>query len=121
MVLLMAAHKASLEIFEEAGFENLVEKSRRLSEYLLFILDDINKGQAHNIIQIITPRKQNEKGCQVSMLMLERGKEIFHELRSHGVITDWREPNVIRIAPVPLYNSFEDIWKFGNIIANLIK
>ncbi|HEX8334196.1 MAG TPA: kynureninase [Segetibacter sp.] len=121
MVLLMAAHKASLEIFEEAGFENLVEKSRELSEYLLFILDEINKGQVHNIIHIITPRNQNEKGCQVSMLMLERGKEIFNELRSHGVITDWREPNVIRIAPVPLYNSFEDIWRFGNIIATLIK
>jgi kynureninase len=121
MVLLMAAHKASLEIFDEAGFENLVEKSKNLSEYLLFILDDINKGQVQNIIQIITPRGENEKGCQVSMLMLERGKEIFNELRSRGVITDWREPNVIRIAPVPLYNSFEDIWKFGNIIATLIK
>lgn len=120
MVLLMAAHKASLEIFEEAGFDQLVEKSRRQSDYLFFILDEINKEQDHTIIEIITPRNSKEKGCQVSMLMLQRGKEIFNELKKHGVITDWREPNVIRIAPVPLYNSYEDIWRFGNIIARLL-
>jgi kynureninase len=121
MVLLMAAHKASLEIFAEAGFENLLEKSRKMSEYLLFILDEINNAQVHNIIQIITPRHQNEKGCQVSMLMLDRGKEVFNALRKEGVITDWREPNVIRIAPVPLYNSYEDIWRFGSIITRLLQ
>jgi kynureninase len=121
MVLLMAAHKASLELFDEAGFDKLVEKSRKLSAFLLFILDEINSKKTQNIIQIITPRNPGEKGCQVSMLMLERGKEIFNELRNQGVITDWREPNVIRIAPVPLYNSFEDVWKFGNIISTLVK
>jgi kynureninase len=55
------------------------------------------------------------------MLMLDRGKEIFNELRKEGVITDWREPNVIRIAPVPLYNSYEDIWRFGSIITRLLQ
>ncbi len=62
-----------------------------------------------------------ERGCQVSILMLKRGKEIFDELTKQGVIADWREPNVIRVAPVPLYNSFEDVSKFGNIINDILK
>ncbi|MDB5193253.1 MAG: kynureninase [Segetibacter sp.] len=119
-ILLMAAHKASLHIFEEASFENLIAKSRQLTNYLFFILDDINVSQEHKVIQVITPRADNEKGCQVSMLMLERGKEIFTELKRQGVIADWREPNVIRIAPTPLYNTFEDVWQFGEIIKKLL-
>jgi len=120
-ILSMAAHKASLDIFDEAGMEKLHVKRKMLSEYLLFILDDINSRQVEKTIEVITPRNENEKGCQVSMLMLQRGKEIFDELTKHGVIADWREPNVIRIAPVPLYNSFEDIWRFGNTITSILK
>lgn len=119
-ILSMAAHKAALELFAEAGFDNLVEKSQKLSGYLLFILDEINSSRSHKIIEVITPRKQSERGCQVSMLMLDTGKEIFNELKKQGIIADWREPNVIRAAPVPLYNSFEDVWRFGNIISKLI-
>ncbi|WP_207492684.1 kynureninase [Aridibaculum aurantiacum] len=119
-VLTMAAHKASLDVFEEAGFENLVTKSRQLSSYLLFVLDEINATQTQQVTQVITPRGEAEKGCQVSMLMLERGREIFDELINQGVIADWREPNVIRIAPVPLYNSFEDVWQFGDIIKKIL-
>ncbi len=120
-VLSMAAHKASLDIFEEAGMERLHEKGKKLLDYLLFIIDDCNSKSQERIIEIITPRNEKERGCQVSMLMLKNGKEIFNELTKHGVIADWREPNVIRIAPVPLYNSFEDIYKFGNIVSSIIE
>ncbi len=120
-VLSMAAHKASLDVFKEAGMEHLYKKGRSLSSYLLYILDDINKQTSEKIVEIITPRKEEERGCQVSMLMLKNGKEIFNALNKAGVIADWREPNVIRIAPVPLYNSFEEIYKFGEIISTMIK
>lgn len=120
-ILSMAAHKASLDIFDEAGMERLHTKRKMLSDYLLFIIDYCNSHQPEKLIEVITPRGENEKGCQVSMLMLKRGKEVFDELTKQGVIADWREPNVIRIAPVPLYNSFEDIWRFGNIISSILK
>jgi len=105
-VLLMAAHKASLDIFEAAGMDRL---------------HDINDRQPEKVIEIITPADEKERGCQVSMLMLQRGKEIFDALTKQGVVADWREPNVIRVAPVPLYNSFEDIYRFGEIIRSLLK
>jgi kynureninase len=117
-VLSMAAHKASLDIFTEAGMQPLVEKSKNLTGFLFHILDEINNGQKHRVIQLITPREAH--GCQVSILMLEKGREIFDALMNEGVIADWREPNVIRIAPVPLYNTFEDVWKFGNIITTIL-
>ena len=119
-VLSMSAHKASLDIFTEAGMHNLVAKGKLLSSYLLFILNEINHLTNHNIIDIITPVNEDERGCQVSMLMLEDGKRIFDELIKAGVIADWREPNVIRVAPVPLYNRFEDIYHFGEIIKGFI-
>jgi kynureninase len=115
-VLSMSAHKASLDIFTEAGMYNLVAKGKMLSSYLLFILDEINHLTNHNIIEVITPLDEKQRGCQVSMLMLEDGKRIFDELIKAGIIADWREPNVIRIAPVPLYNTFEDIFNFGKVI-----
>lgn len=120
-VLSMSAHKASLDVFKEAGMQNLYKKGKALSNYLLYILDDINKQTADKVVEIITPRNEEERGCQVSMLMLKNGKEIFNALIKAGVIADWREPNVIRIAPVPLYNSFEDIYRFGEIISEMIK
>lgn len=118
-VLSMAAHKASLEIFAEAGMKNIFAKGKTLSDYLLFVIDEINNSAKEKVIEVITPRGDKEKGCQVSMLMLKNGKEIFNELKKQGVISDWREPNVIRVAPVPLYNSFEDIFRFGEIIKNI--
>ena len=117
-VLSMAAHKASLDIFEEAGIENLIPKGQQLSDYLFFIIEELNAAAKEKKVEIITPKK--EKGCQVSMLMLEKGKEVFEALKQNGVLADWREPNVIRIAPVPLYNSFEDVFKFGKIINSVI-
>src|SRR5690606_24449501 len=102
-VLSMAAHKAALDIFMEAGLERIFEKGLQLSSYLQFILSEINETATEKMIEVITPA--SEKGCQVSMLMLKDGKRIFEALKKHGVIADWREPNVIRVAPVPLYNS----------------
>lgn len=115
-VLSMSAHKASLDIFKEAGIHHLVKKGKSLSAFLLFILNEINNTTKEKIIEIITPEKESERGCQISILMHKDGKKIFDELIKEGVIADWREPNVIRVAPVPLYNRFEDVYLFGEII-----
>jgi kynureninase len=119
-VLSMAAHKASLDIFIEAGMERLCSKAKLLTGYLLFIIDEINKLNDGRLIEVITPRDEKERGCQLSMVVKQKGKEIFNELNRQGVISDWREPDVIRVAPVPLYNSFEDVWKFGEIVKSTI-
>ncbi len=120
-ILLMAAHKASLDIFEAAGMDNLITKGKLLSNYLLFILDEINAGLDKKLITVITPRNEKEKGCQVSMLMLEKGKEVFETLKQQAVLADWREPNVIRVAPVPLYNTFTDVFTFGQIVKTILE
>ncbi len=119
-ILAMAAHKASLDIFEEAGMNALLVKAKKLAGCLHLVLNDINNRQSQRVIEIITPSGENERGCQVSMLMLKKGKEIFGELLRQGIFADWREPNVIRVAPVPLYNTFEDVWRFGNIIETIL-
>ena len=119
-ILSMAVHKASLDIFDEAGIDKLHQKRESLAGYLHFILHAINDWQPENILEIITPANEKERGCQVSILMLKYGKKIFDELTEQGVFADWREPNVIRVAPVPLYNSFEDVYRFGEIVSQLI-
>lgn len=116
-ILSMAAHKASLDIFEEAGMDKLHNKRKLLNAYLWFVVDEVNKQK--RVFEIITLRNESEHGCQVSLLTNNNGKQIFDELTGQGVIADWREPNVIRIAPVPLYNSFEDVWRFGNIVTGI--
>lgn len=118
-IISMAAHKSSLDIFEEAGMENLLKKSKLLTGYLLFILDEINASAKKKTLEVITPKNEEERGCQVSVLMLEKGKEVFDALKKHGVLSDWREPDVIRVAPVPLYNTFEDVYQFGQILKHL--
>ena len=119
-ILSMAVHKASLDIFDEAGIDKLHQKRESLAGYLHFILHTINDRQPEKILEIITPANEKERGCQVSILMLKYGKKIFDELTKQGVFADWREPNVIRVAPVPLYNSFEDVYRFGEIVSQLI-
>jgi kynureninase len=118
--MLYASHKASLEVFMQAGFERLHTKRKRLTAFLWFLLDDINSRQSKQIIEFITPRNEAERGCQVSMHMLQQGREIFDALTKAGIIVDWREPNVIRLAPVPLYNSFEEVWQFANILRQIL-
>ncbi len=116
-MMLLAAHKASLYIFEEAGFENLIIKSKLLSAYLFFVLNEIN---TENKFSIITPSNENERGCQVSIVVLENAKAIFDKLLQNGIFADWREPNVIRVAAVPLYNRFEEIYLFAQTFKKLI-
>lgn len=119
-ILLYASQKASLQIFEEAGWDNLQAKQRSLNNYLWFVLGDLNKSSGNKVIEFITPANKDNISCQVSMLMLKKGREIFEALGRQGVMVDWREPNVIRIAPVPLYNTFEEAWRFGNIIQSIL-
>ncbi len=113
-----AAHLASLEIFQEAGIKNLRTKSILLTGYLQFLLCEIDSSEKQ--FQIITPENPDERGCQLSILMKQNGRKVFDRITKSGVIADWREPNVIRIAPVPLYNSFEDIFAFSEIFKNAI-
>ena len=116
-VLSMAACKASLAIFDEVGMEALIEKSHYLTAYLEFVVNEINK-QKNNCLQIITPKEN--RGCQLSIIANGYGKTLYKQLMDKGVIPDWREPNVIRCAPAPLYNSFEDVYRFGAVLFNLL-
>ena len=93
--------------------EALIQKSRLLVAYLEFVLSEIAAKVDNCNFENITPSNPKEKGCQVSVLLHGQGKDLFDILTKLGVIADWREPNVIRMAPVPLYNSFEDIYRFG--------
>lgn len=119
-IFLYASHKAALQIFEEAGWQNLQAKQRSLNNYLWCVLDELNRSPGKEAIEFITPRSENPVSCQVSILMLRKGREVFEELGRQGVMVDWREPNVIRIAPVPLYNTFEEVWRFGKIIESIL-
>ena len=120
-VFAMAIHRASLEIFAEAGIKNLRAKSEKLTAYLEFIINDFNQKNAEHELKIITPKNLPERGCQLSLIAKKDGKKIFEQLTSHGVIADWREPNVIRIAPAPLYNSYEDCYWFGQLLEKAIQ
>jgi len=120
-VLGMAAHLASLDLFDEVGMENLCAKRDLLTAYLEFIIDSVSqKHQAICSLEIITPREQNKRGAQLSMLVHGGGKPMFDRLSASGVVADWREPNVIRLAPVPMYNSFEDVYYFGKYLEEAI-
>lgn len=117
-MLLLASHKASLELFAAAGFSNLLNKSKALSEYLFFVLNHIN--QPTEKFQIITPSNPTERGCQVSFSVHSNAKAVFDTLLPFGIFADWREPNIIRVAPVPLYNSFEEIYIFAEILQQIL-
>jgi kynureninase len=120
-VLGMAAHLASLDIFDEVGMEKLCAKRDQLTAYLEFIIDEISSTHKELCtLEIITPRNKAQRGAQLSMLVHGKGKAIFDKLSEAGVVADWREPNVIRLAPVPLYNSFEDVYYFGKHLADAI-
>lgn len=119
-ILSMAVHKAALDIFEAAGMEKLLFKSDLLHQFLCHIIDDINSKSEEKRIEIITPREKGKHGCQVSMIMLQNGKKVFDALNSSGVLADWREPDVIRVAPVPMYNTFKDVFRFGEIIEEVL-
>jgi kynureninase len=111
-ILSMAAIRSSLDLFMEAGFPALREKSIQLTNYLEFLLNDI----AGDRISVITPTRSKDRGCQLSLAVKDADKSLFDNITKRGVIADWREPDVIRIAPVPLYNSYMDCWKFVEIL-----
>jgi kynureninase len=114
-VMNMAAHRASLNLFDQVGMEKLSAKSLLLTSFTAFLLNQLTNLK----FEIITPVDPNERGCQLSLLFKSKGKEVFEKLQKNGVIADWREPNVIRIAPVPMYNSFEDVYTFYEIMKSV--
>ncbi len=114
-ILAMAPLRASLELFDEVGMQPLREKSRQLTGYLRWLVE----RQSSSSFEIITPRDSGPfygQGCQLSILVHDRPRERFRELTNAGVVADFREPNVIRVAPVPLYNSFHEVWRFARLI-----
>jgi len=111
-ILLMATHKAALDIFEKAGgLAKLRQKSIKLTGYLEYLIQQINRKHGEKLFTIITPSNADERGCQLSIVCKRDGKAIFNYLAENGVIGDWREPDVIRLSPVPLYNSFKDVYE----------
>jgi len=112
-VLSMAALRASMEIFEEVGMEKLRAKSEKLTGFLEYLLSQLPDSLP---VELITPANPAERGCQLSLRTFAEGKKIFQRLSDNGVICDWREPDVIRLAPVPLYNSFEDVFRFVELL-----
>ncbi len=111
-ILSVAPYLASLTLFEEVGMPALIAKRNRIVSYLEFILQEIDK-EVEGTFEIITPK---QRGCQLSVFLHGQGKSLFNYLMAQGVIVDWREPNVIRLAPTPFYSSFEDMYRFGQIL-----
>ena len=111
-ILSVAPYLASLTMFEEVGMDKLIEKRNKIVAYLEFILNEIDK-EVDSTFEIITPK---DRGCQLSVFLHGQGKSLFNYLMENGVVTDWREPNVIRLAPAPFYSSFEDMYRFGQIL-----
>jgi kynureninase len=121
-ILLMAVHKAALSVFERAGgIEKLRQKSLLLTVYLEYLIQNINQQQGEELFKIITPGDPAIRGCQLSVICKDNGKAMFNYLTQNGVIGDWREPDVIRLSPVPLYNTFEDVYRTGKLLAESVK
>jgi kynureninase len=112
----MAAIKASLDIFDAVGMDALREKSEKLTGYFEFLIEQI----ASDDIQIITPLNPKERGCQLSIQVKNADKSLHEKLTARHIITDWREPDVIRCAPVPLYTSFEDVYRLVSVLKKLL-
>src|SRR5262245_9103515 len=111
-ILSLAPLLASLEIFDEAGLEHLRARSARMTAYLLALIDRLPEGR----VEVITPRRPDERGCQVSLRIRAGAQGLLAALQAGGVICDFREPDVVRVAPVPLYNTFHEIWRFARIL-----
>jgi kynureninase len=121
-VIPMALYHASLELFEKAGFMGpLRQKSITLTAYLFYTIDQVNLALGQEYYKIITPLNSDERGAQVSIIAKQDGKAVFEQLLVNNVLGDWRELNVIRLTPVPLYNSFEDIFQTGELLIQISK
>ena len=115
-ILSMAAIKASLDMFAEVGMDALREKSEKLTGYFEFLLNKIDSDD----ITIITPSNPKERGCQLSIQVKNADKSLHTKLTENNIITDWREPDVIRCAPVPMYNTFEDVYRMVEILSSIL-
>jgi kynureninase len=115
----MALHRTALEQFDRAGMERLRAKSIQLTGYLRWIIEGIS-AEHGGMFTIITPKENAQNGAQLSILVRGDGRGIFQRLTERGVFCDWREPDVLRMAPVPMYNSFEDVFRFGEILKECI-
>lgn len=113
-ILQMAALRASLDIFDEVGMTVLREKSQKLTGYLEFLVDQIGDDR----ISIITPRDPAQRGCQLSVRVKGGDRSLHQRILSQGVSVDWREPDVIRVTPVPLYNKYAEVYRFAEILKN---
>lgn len=117
----MSVLKASLDIFQQAGINNLRAKSLQLTAYLEFVFNEVVNAFSDVELQIITPTNTLQRGCQLSVKLVGTDKGFFDALTNAGVIADFREPDVVRLAPVPLYNSFEDVYQFGQCLKQLLE
>ena len=115
-ILSMAAIKASLDIFEKVGMDALLKKSKQLTGFFEYLIHQI----ASDTIKIITPAHPNERGCQLSLQVKNADKNLHRKLTENNIITDWREPDVIRCAPVPMYTSFEDVYHMVKTLESLL-
>lgn len=121
-ILLMACLMSSLEIIGEVGFDKMYLKNQELSGYLYELMSELAEQYKQDVeIHIITPEDRNRRGAQLSIVFSKHAKEIFNALTQNGVFVDWREPNVIRLAPTALYNSFEEVFKFYEILKSILK
>lgn len=109
-ILALSLHRAAISITAEAGMVALRQKSEHLTGFLEYVLTPFDE------VQILTPDDPNQRGCQLSLLVRKSGKALFNHLTEQGIIGDWREPDCIRLAPTPLYNTFEDVWRVGNAL-----
>ncbi|MCC5928525.1 MAG: kynureninase [Cyclobacteriaceae bacterium] len=114
-ILSLTAHISALEIFHDLKLDQIFEKSKKLTSFLEFLLYDLPN------VTIITPPNPAERGAQLSLFFEKNGKKIFDAISEEGVICDWREPNVIRVAPVPLYNTFEEVFRFYTILKKIME
>jgi len=116
-ILQLAALRASMEIFHEVGMERLRRKSELLTGYLEFLLDNTFGDE----LSIITPRDPQQRGAQLSLRIARNAKQVLNTLTEHGAICDWREPDMIRVAPVPLYNKFAEVYEFVQILNRILE
>ncbi|MNK95607.1 Kynureninase [compost metagenome] len=121
-VIPMSLYYASLRIFEKAGFiKPLREKSKMLTAYLFYVIGEVNKSLGEEQYQIITPAAEADRGAQLSIIAKHKAKAVFSALMANNILGDWREPNVIRLSPVPLYNNFEDVFITGEHLLKISK
>ena len=112
----LACLRSSMEIINDIGISALRAKSEKLTAYMEYLLVQLN-----NSLDIITPSDPAQRGCQLSVVMKNSGKQVFEKLKEKNVICDWREPDVIRLAPKPLYNSFSEVYEFVEILRSILQ